>query len=153
MTHFEIALKFSGLRAVDLAHILGAGTQQVNGWLRGERVPSRTTVKTIATALNVTPAWLLGVPDAVTVRDPISEQVVEGRILRVEQIAGYGTLYHVHIDESGDVVPVLFAGEQFTPRDWQTLTVRSAQDIAGERWMDHRGRDAVMLDGLPRMIE
>ena len=161
MTNFDIARRFTGLSAADLARKLDVSPQQLNGWLSGQRVPSRTNISGIAAAMDVSPAWLLGVPENLTLHDPLEPADYTAPILRAEAIEGYGMLYHVYLEETGDVVPVILSdGLQFTPTDWTAAqSIRCAADIAveaadpaGVRWMDWRGHDAIMLDGLPRVL-
>lgn len=153
MTNFEIAKSFAGLPAAALAQRLGVSPQQLNGWLKGDRTPSRTNVDHIARTMDVDPAWLLGVPQQLPLIDPLHGDVYACAILRTEEIPEYGILYHVYLAETEDIVPVILsAGIQLTPIDWTSLTVRSAEDIPDARWMGPGGRDAVMLDGLPRVI-
>lgn len=151
MTNFEIARGFTGLTAAALAQRLDVSPQQLNGWIKGARTPSRTNVESIAAAMDVAPAWLLGVPDRLPLVDPQTGTVYTCPVLREESIEDYGMLYHLYLAETGDIVPTIIGiGVQFTPTDWQTLTVRCADDIAEVAWMDARGVDAIMLDGLPR---
>lgn len=153
MTNFEIAKNFTGLTAVALAQRLGVSPQQLNGWLNGSRVPSRTSVDKIAAAMDVDPAWLLGVGQQLAVMDPETGSVYACGIVRTESIPDYGALYHVYLNETGDIIPVILAGGvQLTPADWQTLTVHSAADIPTVSWRDARNVDAVMLDDLPRVL-
>lgn len=153
MTYFEIAKIFAKYTGTELAERLGVSPQHLNAWIKGSRVPNRNNVEYIASVLGVDPAWLLGLPQTMPVVDPLSGDVFTGRIMRSEAIDGYGELYHVYLNETGDIVPVILsAGIQFTPTDWTTLTVRSAEEIAEARWMDARGQDTIMLDGLPRVI-
>lgn len=153
MTNFEIARQYTGLTAADLARQLSVSPQQLNAWLSGARVPSRTNVDAIARAMDVDAAWLLGVPQSMPLIDPLTGESWVCPILRSESIEGYGTLYHVYLAESGDIVPVILStGLQLTPTDWTALTVRTAADIGECAWMGPGGRDAVMLDGLPRLI-
>ena len=153
MTNFEIAKNFTGLTAVALAQRLGVSPQQLNGWLNGSRVPSRTSVDRLAATIDVDPAWLLGVGQQLAVMDPQTGDIYACGIVRTESIPGYGALYHVYMDETGDIIPVILAGgAQLTPADWQTLTIRSAADIPTVSWRDARNVDAVMLDDLPRVL-
>lgn len=153
MTHFEIARRFAGLSGVELAGRLGVYPQQVQGWVSGSRTPSRSSVTGIASELGVDPAWLLGMPQQMAVIDPVDGSAITGDIMRTEMIPAYGVLYHIYLDSTGDIIPVIVGGGvQFTPCDWQTLTVKCADDISAAHWMDCFGRDAVMLDGLPRVI-
>lgn len=154
MNYFEIARRFAGLTGLQLAELLEVSPQQITNWGKGLRTPSRSNAVEIAGKLDVEPAWLLGVPDRLAVADPLEGGTVYSYpILRAEDIAGYGILYHVYNVETGDIVPVILGGGvQFTPTDWQTLGVRRASEIAEAAWMDARGADAVMVDGLPRTL-
>lgn len=154
MTNFEIAKNFCGLSAVALAERLGVSPQQLNGWIKGQRTPSRTNVDNIAEAMDVDPAWLLGVPQRLPLVDSLTGDVFDCPILRSEEIEDYGVLYHVYLAETGDIVPVIVdGGVQLTPTDWTWPSpVRSAADIAACAWTGPGGRDAVMLDGLPRIV-
>lgn len=153
MTNFEIAKNFAGVSAVELARRLEVSPQQLNAWLAGTRTPSRTNVEEIARRMDVDAAWLLGVPQRLTLTVPLTGDVYGCPILRSEDIPGYGMLYHVYLEETGDIVPVILsAGLQLTPTDWTSLTVRSAEDIPECAWMGPGGRDAVMVDGLPRLM-
>lgn len=153
MTNLELARRFAGITSKDLAAAVGVSPQQMANWMTGTRTPGRTAADKLATALDVDPEWVMGHGQNLALYDPLSSDVFACGIIRTEQIPGYGALYHVWLEETGDVVPVIMStGIQLTPCDWTALHVRSAADIANERWMDARGRDAVMLDGLPRVL-
>ena len=151
MTHIEIARRFAGISAAQLADRLGVSPQQMSNWTTGLRTPTRKNAAAMAEALDVDAAWLLDVEQRLAVID--RQDVYHCGIIRTEDIPGYGALYHVYLSQTGDIVPVILAGGvQMTPTDWQTLTVRSAADIPNTRWMDTHHRDAVMLDNLPRIL-
>ena len=153
MTHLEIAHRFAGIKGKDLAEAVGVSPQQMTNWMTGIRMPGRAAAEKLAEVLDVDAEWVLGLGQKLALADPLEGKVFNCPIVRSESIDGYGALYHVYLDETGDVVPVILSGGvQLTPCDWQSLTVRSAADIAGERWMDARGHDAIMLDGLPRTL-
>lgn len=151
MTNLEIARRFAGMTGKDLAAAVGVSPQQMTNWMTGIRTPGRAAAEKLAEVLDVDAEWVLGLGQKLALADPLEGKVFECGIIRTEHIDGYGALYHVWLEETGDVVPVILGGGvQLTPWDWQALTVRSAEDIAGERWMDARGHEAIMLDGLPR---
>ncbi len=153
MTNFEIAARFAGLNGRELAERLGVSTAYISQLMTGRRSLGPNNVQLLAKTLDVDAAWLLGVAQRLPVVDPDAGAVYSCGIVRTEILEGYGALYHVYLDETGDVVPVILSGGiQLTPRDWQTLMVRRRADIGGERWRDARGAEAVMLDGLPRVI-
>ena len=47
---------------------------------------------------------------------------------------------------------IMSVGIQFTPRDWQGAQPLTVDEIAGVKWVDRTGADAVMFDGLPRVM-
>ena len=73
-------------------------------------------------------------------------------VISCETIEGYGALYLVEHPVVGPLPVILADGVQFTPSDWQGELCASAEDAAGFAWVDARGNDAVMLDGLPRIM-
>lgn len=156
MTNFEIARLYTGMSAVELARLLEVSPQQLNGWLKGIRVPSRTNVEYMAAKMGVDAAWLLGVPQSVLVIDHETGEWLMLPIIHSEAIDGYGVLYIVWCEEIGTWIPVLQCPDsavQFTPADWQSpYNPRRVEEIGDGRWVDHLGHDAVMIDGLPRTM-
>lgn len=154
MTNFEIARGFANLSSIELANLLGVTPQQVSNWAKGLRTPTRANAEAIAEALGVDPAWLLGVAQTLPVLDPIHGDVYAAPIMRSETIPAYGVLYHVWVEEIDNLLPVIVAGGvQFTLTDWDASDIpRTAADIHAYRWIGPAGQDAVMLDGLPRVI-
>lgn len=154
MTNFETARRFAGISGVELAARLNVSPQQVNNWARGLRTPSRSTVDTIAEALGVDAAWLLGVAQSLPVVDPLNGTVYSCPIMHTEELPDYGALYIVWAEALQDWLPVVQGnGIQFTPTDWQSAyRPRSAEEIDEYSWMDAHGTDAIMLDGLPRVF-
>lgn len=153
MTNFEIACGFAGVSGRELAERLGVTPQYVSQLTTGKRSLGPANVRLLAGALDVDEAWLLGFGQRLALVDPLEGTVYACPVIRSEEIPGYGVLYHVYLDETGDIVPVILSGGvQLTPTDWMALTVRSAADIGGCAWMGPGGRDAVMLDGLPRVL-
>ena len=73
-------------------------------------------------------------------------------VISCETIEGYGALYLVEHPEVGPLSVILADGVQFTPSDWQGEQCASADDAAEFAWVDARGNDAIMLDGLPRIM-
>lgn len=154
MTNFEIARAFAGIASKELANRLGVTHQQITNWAKGIRMPSRANAEAIAREMDIDPAWLLGVEQTLPVLDPIHGDTYTARLMRSECIPGYGVLYHMYMDGLENILPVILAGGvQFTLTDWDATDIpRSAADIAAYRWMGPEGQDAVMLDGLPRII-
>lgn len=155
MTNLEIARAFAGISSTELANRLGVKLQQVTNWAKGLRTPTRANAATIAEALDVAPAWILGVEQTLPLLDPAHGDICTARIMRAESIPNYGTLYHVYLDEIGNLLPVILAGGvQFTLTDWDAAAdiPSTAADIPAYRWIGPAAQDAIMLDGLPRII-
>ena len=119
--------------------------------MRSVRTPSRDNADQIARVLDCSPAWLLGVAETLPLAD--EGTVFACPIIRAEPIPDYGTLYHVYLAETGDIVPTIISGGvQFVPYDWQHLYTRTADEIPETDWLTAGGVPAVMLDGLPRVF-
>lgn len=54
------ALKLRGLTAADLAKKSGLAKSSVSRYLTGENIPRSIAIGKMATALDVSPAWILG---------------------------------------------------------------------------------------------
>lgn len=59
-TRLKEAMERRGLRATDLANRTGLSKPRISQYLKGQYVPKSDAVLTIAEALGVTPAWLMG---------------------------------------------------------------------------------------------
>lgn len=153
MTNFETAARLAGLNGKQIAERLGVSTAYISQLMTGKRNLGPNNVQLLADLLDVDQAWLLGVPQTLPLIDPLTGDVFSAGIIRSEDIPEYGTLYHVYLSETGDIVPVILsAGMQLTPTDWTSLTVHSVADIPDGTWMGPGGLDAIMLDGLPRVM-
>ena len=155
MTNFAIARRlYAGITSADLAERLGTTQPYISKLETGKCAMTRQSVQRIAEILGVSPAWLMDIPEAMPVTDPLSGTLYTLPIMRSDDIPGYGTLYHVWLDDAALIVPVILAGGvQITPRDWQGQTARSASEIPEHEWIGPHGQDCVMVDGLPRIIE
>ena len=155
MTNFGIARKYyAHLSGTELARLLGTTPSYISQLESGHRGMTDQNVRRVAEILDVSPAWLLEVPETMPLTDPLTGTLYTLPIMRSEDIPGYGTLYHVWVDDAALIVPVILAGGiQITPRDWQGQTARSASEITECQWIGPRGQDCVMIDGLPRIIE
>lgn len=54
------ALKMRGMTASDLAKKSGIAKSSISRYLTGENIPRSIAIEKIATALNVSPTWILG---------------------------------------------------------------------------------------------
>ena len=155
MTNFAIARRlYAGITSADLAARLGVTQSYISQLETGKRSVNRQNVQLVAGILDVSRAWLLEVPEAMPLSDLLSGDVFSAPIMRDEDIPGYGTIYHVWLDDAALIVPVILAGGvQMTPRDWQAPIPHTASEIGEHQWIGPRGQDCIMLDGLPRIIE
>lgn len=153
-TNFQIALRFARMTGADLARLVDATPSYISQLASGHRSLGKNNVSVFASYLDVSPSWLLNAQESMPLYDPIEKVVFTCGIIRSEEIPGYGMLYHVYLDETGDIVPVILSsGIQFTPQDWQSgYYPRSAEEIPDIGWMDNTGTNAIMVDDLPRSL-
>ena len=152
MTNLEIAMKMRGMRPIELAEVLGVVRQNIGAYIHGQRALGPTMLPVVAEALGVSQAYLRGIADHLPVYDWESGQVVACHIMAETVIDGYGCYYIVEHPDVGWMAVIMSVGIQFTPRDWQGPQPLSVEDIAGTEWVDHMGREAIMIDGLPRVF-
>lgn len=157
MSNIVIAREFRRVSAIELASAVKVSKQQMSNWETGLRTPSRTNAEALADVLDVDVAWIMDCPQTMALWDGNARKAYPGEIMRSEAIEGYGTLYHVYLTcfDFDELVAVLVSldGVVFTTIDWQTWDQpANASEIANYRWMDTRLQEAVMLDGLPRIL-
>ena len=152
MTNLEIAMKMRGMRPIELAEVLGVVRQNIGAYRHGQRALGPAMLPVVAEALGVSQAYLRGIADRLPVYDWESGQVVACPIMAETDIDGYGCYYIVEHPDVGWMAVIMSAGIQFTPRDWQGAQPLTVDEIAGVKWVDRTGADAVMFDGLPRVM-
>ena len=153
MNNIAIARRMRGLTAKALAEMIGVSFQQIGNWEQGIRNPGRSAAQQLADALDVDVAWIMDCPQIMHLKDPLDSTMIPCSIMRCEEIAGYGMLYHLYVPDTGDIVAALHSADVvFTTTDWQSQQPQSASEIAEYRWMSLRGIDAIMVDGLPRIL-
>lgn len=150
LSPITIARNLRHMTQGELAAKLGLTPQRVSHWETGTRNPGPDHATHIARALDVDAAWIRGTAQYAPLYDPLTHATHIGQIVRSELLPD-GMMYHLYLDETGDTVAMLLIhGEQFTPRDWQSLQPQNVADAPNYVWMDVNGHDAIMLDGLPR---
>ena len=152
MTNLEIAMKMRGMRPIELAEVLGVVRQNIGAYIHGQRALGPAMLPVVAEALGVSQAYLRGIADRLPVYDWASGQVVACPIMAETDIDGYGCYYIVEHSDVGWMAVIMSVGIQFTPRDWQGAQPLTVDEIAGVKWVDRTGADAVMFDGLPRVM-
>lgn len=95
--------------------------------------------------------------NTINLLDPINRKTLRSTVLEERKVHNEATLYNVTFESEGMKfeVPVIIYpdGSQFTPSDWDTPYPETDEAIIDIRWMSQDGRLAVMMDGLPRLIE
>ena len=152
MTKLETAMRMRGMRPIDLAGKLGITRHNMGNYLHGIRALGPAMLPAAAGALGVSQAYLRGIADRLPVYDWESGQVVACPIMSETDIDGYGIYYIVDHPEIGWMAVIMSVGIQFTPRDWQGTQPLTVEAIADTEWVDYMGREAIMLDGLPRVM-
>ena len=152
MTNLEIAMKMRGMRPIELAEVLGVVRQNIGAYIHGQRALGPAMLPAAAGALGVSQAYLRGIADRLPVYDWESGQVVACPIMSETDIDGYGIYYIVDHPEIGWMAVIMSVGIQFTPRDWQGTQPLTVEAIANTEWVDYMGREAIMIDGLPRVF-
>lgn len=136
----------------ELARKAGMIPQTLNSYESGARNPGAKVLPVLAEALKASSAYLRGDAETIPVVDFADGSVAQCEVAACEQIDGYGALYLVDHPEVGMMSVILADGVQFTPDDWQGEQCMDASDVGRSRWVDARGNEAIMLDGLPRIL-
>lgn len=78
---------------------------------------------------------------------------IDAEVLETKKINDEAAYFKVRYGDTGDIFAVIQYddGAQFTQRDWQGKAVEFCE-ISGEKWV-YRGKEAIMLDGLPKILE
>lgn len=152
MTQLERAIRMRGIKSMDLARKLGLARQTINEYTSGRLNLGWRQLPVVAETLGVSQAYLRGIADRLPVYDWESGKTTACPIMSETDIDGYGSYYIVDHPEIGWMAVIMSSGIQLTPRDWHGAQPLSVEDIASTEWVDYMGREAIMLDGLPRVI-
>lgn len=154
MTPIKTARLMRGLSQVSLAQMIGVPPQTLNSYESGLRQLGPKLLPLAADALRVSAAYLRGDAQRLAVYDWASRRTLSCPIVSETVIDDYGMFYLVDVDEVGVVSVIMADGVQFTLGDWQGRQPLTADEIADTdcAWVDSRGADAVVMDGLPRMV-
>ena len=141
-----------GLSQKELADRIGVSAQQLNSYESGMRSPGNKMLPALADALGVSAAYLRGDAQKLSVYDWETAKTSALPIVSETVIDNYGVFYLVDHPNCGIIAVIQSDGLQFTTADWQGEQPETPEDIAGARWVDNRGDDAIMFDGLPRIL-
>lgn len=152
MTPLKTARMMRGLTQTALADALNVSAPTLCAYERGDRNLGAKLLPAAAAALGVSAAYLRGDAQRLAVRDFVTGEVYALPIISESVIDSYGVYYLVEVEEIGVIAVILADGVQFTPADWQGEQPMDTDEIADCRWVDAYGRDAIMMDGLPRVL-
>ena len=152
MTPLETAMRMRGIKQIRLAEMTGISRQNLGDRLHERRTMGAALVARFAEALGVSTAYLRGDANRLSVYDWASGSVTACPIMAEEDIDGYGSYYIVEHPDVGWMAVILSGGVQLTPKDWSAAQPLTLEDIAQVEWVDQRGVEAVVVDGLPRVV-
>ena len=93
------ALNYRGWTASDLAKASGIGKGQISRYLHGQIIPKQSKIGAMATALGVSPAWLLGYE--VNMKGEVLQPKVELYKLNADNQARLLAYYQALLDTQG----------------------------------------------------
>lgn len=80
------AIAASGLTQMEIAVAVGVSRPQVTMWASGSRAPGRENLRALATALSVSPEWLLEGRHIIEVKDDESAAIVQRLLASPESV-------------------------------------------------------------------
>lgn len=148
--NIEFCRALRGLSRQEVADRMGVKAQMFSLYEGGKRVGT-TAMPRIAKALDVSEAYLRGIPNRLSVRNFMMGEDVFLPIVAETEIEGYGAFYLLeHSPTPGGVLAViLHSGKQFTPAVWGGRQPLTLEEIPAWRWVNTHGLEAEIMDGLP----
>ena len=129
---------------------MGVKAQTFSLYEGGKRVGT-TVMPRIAKALDVSEAYLRGIPNHLAVRCPSTGENISLPIVAETEIEGYGAFYLLEYapNPGGVLAVILHGGKQFTPAVWCTKHPLTLEEIPAWRWVNAHGAEAGIVGGLP----
>ena len=93
------ALSYRGWTASDLAKASGIGKGQISRYLHGQIIPKQSKIGAMATALGVSPAWLLGFSVTMDGKERVEVDVSKLSDVNREKLLAY---YQALLDTQGE---------------------------------------------------
>lgn len=148
--NIEFCRALRGFSRQEVAERMGIGVQAFSLYENGQRLGT-TVMPRIAKALDVSEAYLRGIPNRLAVLNPSTGKEISMPIVSETRIDGYGTFYLLeHAPTPGGVLAViLHGGKQFTPAVWGGKQPLTLEEIPAWRWVNANGMEAMIIDGLP----
>ena len=148
--NIEFCRALRGLSRQEVAERMGIGAQTFSLYENGQRLGT-TVMPRIAKALDVSEAYLRGIPNHLTVRDSSNRRNLFLPIVAETEIEGYGAFYLLEYTPApgGALAVILHDGIQFTPVVWGQKQPLTLEEIPAWRWVNANGMEAMIVDGLP----
>lgn len=148
--NIEFCRALRGLSRQEVADRMGVKAQMFSLYEGGKRAGS-TVMPRIAKALDVSEAYLRGIPNRLSVRNFMIGEDVALPIVAETEIEDYGAFYLLEYASTpgGVLAVILHGGKQFTPAVWGGKQPLTLEEIPAWRWVNIRGIEAEIVDGLP----
>lgn len=148
--NIEFCRALRGFSRQEVADRMGVKAQMFSLYEGGKRAGT-TVMPRIAKALDVSEAYLRGIPNRLPVLNFMMGENVILPIVAETEIEGYGAFYLLeHAPTPGGVLAViLHGGKQFTPAVWGGKQPLTVEEIPAWRWVNTHGIEAEIVDGLP----
>ena len=148
--NIEFCRALRGLSRQEVADRMGVKAQMFSLYEGGKRVGT-TVMPRIAKALGVSEAYLRGIPNHLTVRNPSTGENINLPIVAETDIDEYGAFYLLDSASTpgGVLAVILHGGKQFTPAVWGGKQPLTLEEIPAWRWVNIHGIEAEIVDGLP----
>ena len=148
--NIEFCRALRGLSRQEVAERMGIEVQTFSLYENGNRIGT-TVMPRIAKALDVSEAYLRGVANRLAVKNPATGDEIALPIVAETDIDEYGAFYLLESAPTpgGVLAVILHGGKQFTPAVWGGRQPLTLEEIPAWRWVNTRGIDAEIVDGLP----
>lgn len=148
--NIEFCRALRGLSRQEVADRMGIGAQAFSLYENGRRIGT-TTMPRIAKALDVSEAYLRGIPNRLAVLNFMMGENVILPIVAETEIEGYGAFYLLEYSPTpgGVLAAILHGGKQFTPAVWGGKQPLTLEEIPAWRWVNANGIESMIVDGLP----
>ena len=148
--NIEFCRALRGLSRQEVADRMGVKAQMFSLYEGGRRAGT-TVMPRIAKALDVSEAYLRGIPNHLTVRNFMVGEDVMLPIVAETEIEGYGAFYLLETASTpgGVLAVILHGGRQFAPAVWGGKQPLTLEEIPAYRWVNANGIESMIVDGLP----
>lgn len=148
--NIEFCRALRGLSRQEVADRMGIGVQTFSLYENGQRLGT-TVMPRIAKALDVSEAYLRGIPNRLAVRNPSTGENINLPIVAETDIDEYGAFYLLESASTpgGVLAVILHGGNQFTSAAWGARQPLTLEEIPAWRWVNIHGIEAEIMDGLP----